>query len=211
MHKVGELLKKKRLELKLELSDIERETRIKDTFIKYLEEGKYDKLPGPSYAQGFLKNYAQFLGLDTNIILPLFRREYDAQTEVALLPGKLGAALPAKRVRITLVGLALVFAFLAFLTYLVFQYRDFFGKPELNLISPVEGQVIEGDTLTVVGKTSPDATVFVNDKVITIEEDGTFEYSITILSTELTITVVAKNRSGRETKIIRQVKAKSPT
>lgn len=207
MYKVGELLKKKRLERKLEISDIERETRIKDAFIKYLEEGKYDKLPGPSYAQGFLKNYADFLGLDTNVILALFRREYDAQHERELLPGRLGqTTLPVKRIRFTVLALIVSAFFLLLLSYFILQYKDFFGSPSLTLTSPVEGEMVEGETLAVIGKTDKDGTVVINNKAVAVGEDGTFEYLMPVVSSEFTITVIAKNRKGRETKIIRKVK-----
>lgn len=213
MHKVGELLKKKRLELKLDFTDVERETRIKDTFIKYLEEGEYDKLPGPSYAQGFLKNYADFLGLDTNVILALFRREYDAKREQELLPGRLGSTnrLPVKRTRFTVLALTISALTLVLVSYFIFQYKDFLGSPALTLTTPRDGETVEGDSLTVIGRTDPDAVVSVNDKAVTVGDDGAFEYSIPVWNTEFTITVVAKNRNGRETKIIRQIKVKSPT
>lgn len=210
MYKVGELLKKKRLERKFTLADVERETRIKDTFIRSLEEGRYDKLPGPSYAQGFLKNYAEFLGLDTNVILPLFRREYDSRREQELLPGRLGFTrrLPVKRTRFTILALIVSLLVLALVSYFIFQYKDFLGSPNLRLTKPVENQIIEGDSVIITGKTDRDASLFINDKAVAVGENGSFEYAISVFSPEFTINVIAKNRSGRQTQLTRTIKVK---
>jgi len=48
----------------LELSEVERATRIRAKYLKALEDEGFDVLPAAAYAKGFLRTYADFLGLD---------------------------------------------------------------------------------------------------------------------------------------------------
>lgn len=62
--KVGPALESARRELGLSLADIEQATKIRKRYIQGLEQEDYSLLPDPIYVQGFLKTYANYLGLD---------------------------------------------------------------------------------------------------------------------------------------------------
>jgi cytoskeleton protein RodZ len=49
--------------------------RIKPAYLAALEQGRSDDLPGPAYAIGFVRAYADFLGLNTEQILARFKGE----------------------------------------------------------------------------------------------------------------------------------------
>ena len=76
MTTAGQKLKAARLEKSLTLEDVSKATKIKSSFLEYIENGEYQKLPSVSYAHGFVRNYASFLGLDEKELLAIFRREY---------------------------------------------------------------------------------------------------------------------------------------
>jgi cytoskeleton protein RodZ len=61
---IGTSLRAARERQKLELSDVERATRIRTKYLEALEEERFEVLPGDAYAKGFLRTYADFLGLD---------------------------------------------------------------------------------------------------------------------------------------------------
>jgi cytoskeleton protein RodZ len=67
--RVGQLLRDARQARGYNLGDIERQTRIPRQYLQALEDDRFDALPAPVYARGFLRNYARFLGLDENEIL----------------------------------------------------------------------------------------------------------------------------------------------
>ncbi len=69
MKEIGERLGEARERLGLTLEEAERATRIRAHHLAALEEGKLESLPSPVHARGFLKNYAEFLGLDAEKIL----------------------------------------------------------------------------------------------------------------------------------------------
>jgi cytoskeletal protein RodZ len=86
MTKAGEKLQTTRLEKGLTLEDVSKGTKIKIDFLKYIEEGEYNKLPSVSYAYGFVRNYAGFLGIPEKEIMPLFKREFDEEKVYRVLP-----------------------------------------------------------------------------------------------------------------------------
>jgi hypothetical protein len=71
---IGSSLREARERQKLELSRIERDTRIRAKFLRALEDEQFDRIPAPAYAKGFLRTYADYLGLDAQ----RFVDEYNA-------------------------------------------------------------------------------------------------------------------------------------
>ncbi len=61
---LGESLKQKRKERNLSLKEVENATSIRTNYLQAIEEGDFNKLISPIYAQGFIKQYASFLGID---------------------------------------------------------------------------------------------------------------------------------------------------
>lgn len=67
--KLGDLLRQNREEKNFSLKEVENATSIRMTYLKAIEEGEMGKLISPVYAQGFVKQYASFLGLETDQML----------------------------------------------------------------------------------------------------------------------------------------------
>lgn len=61
---IGATLRKAREELGVTFDDVEDETKIRKRYLVALEREDYRSLPSPMYARGFLKTYANYLGLD---------------------------------------------------------------------------------------------------------------------------------------------------
>lgn len=61
---VGNLFKQRRKEMNLSLKEAENATSIRVAYLQSIEDGELSKLISPVYAQGFLKQYATFLGID---------------------------------------------------------------------------------------------------------------------------------------------------
>jgi cytoskeletal protein RodZ len=66
---IGDTFHKRRRELNLSLKEVENATSIRMVYLQAIEEGEMDKLISPIYAQGFLKQYANFLGVDGEAII----------------------------------------------------------------------------------------------------------------------------------------------
>lgn len=76
MSELGDLLKTTREQQKKTIKDVVAETRIREQFIVIIEDGRFSDLPSYLHAYGFVKKYAEFLGLDyENTVWPLFSVE----------------------------------------------------------------------------------------------------------------------------------------
>ncbi len=64
MFALGSSLKEARLRNGLDLAAAAEATKIRSRHLQALEDEQFDVLPGQTYVRGFLKTYADFLGLD---------------------------------------------------------------------------------------------------------------------------------------------------
>jgi len=78
---IGEFLHARRLEQGLSLEEVATSTRIRQSHLQALEEGRFEALPGEAYRRGFLRTYAGALGLDPQVILERYRSEVDQGAE----------------------------------------------------------------------------------------------------------------------------------
>ena len=181
MIRAGQKLKDERQSRGLTLSEISNATKIKVEFLSAIEKGEYEKLPSASYAHGFVRNYAKFLDFAEEKILALFRREFDGKKVYKVLPeGLVGQKeMPLKRFKIRQVVYLIVILFVLLLGYIIFQYRYAIINPPLNIQSPKESEVLLFSTISIVGRTDPNSTVFVNDESVSVNSDGTFKKEIT--------------------------------
>jgi len=72
---VGELLRARREQLELDLDHIGEALRIRPSYLAALEQGRIDELPGPAYALGFVRAYANYLGLDGDRVLARYKAD----------------------------------------------------------------------------------------------------------------------------------------
>ena len=70
---VGALLKASRLRIGEELSEVSDVLRIRNVYLEAIEDDRYQDLPGPTYATGFIRAYADHLGLDSDEIIHRFK------------------------------------------------------------------------------------------------------------------------------------------
>lgn len=205
MKKVSDLLREKRLELGLTLEEVEKATKIKIKFLEALEEGHFHILPSESYALGFVKNYAKFLDIDLSRVTALFRREYKTE-KVQIVPEfRKTQHKFNRRFFSSPKTILILFTFLVIGTYLAFQYGSFLFGPKLEVASPKEGLTISENVVQVSGKTDPYASLFINNDEVSLSISGEFKKSLYLFSGEQKVTIVAKNRFGKETKVVRTV------
>lgn len=94
MQTVGELLRSEREKKGLAIKDAERATSIRALYLSAIEEGKYSVVPGEVYLKGFIRNYANYLGLDGQQMVDLYRQQ---QQPVAAPPTSKDPSSAAKQ------------------------------------------------------------------------------------------------------------------
>lgn len=201
MTKAGEKLKEKRLEKGLTFEDVSKSTKIRPEFLEFIEKGQYEKLPSVSYAQGFVRNYAKFLGLNEKEIMAIFRREFEGEKLYRVLPKGFERQdeFPIKRFKIGRSTLFIIFGIFIFLGYILFQYRYAVINPPLAISSPKNLSVSSSSQITVYGKTDPNVTVYINSNAVSVDETGNFQKTLNVFSGKTIITVKAVNKFLRET------------
>jgi cytoskeletal protein RodZ len=133
MSQLGARFREARETRGITLNEASASTRILLRYLQALEEGDFNQLPGDVYARGFIRNYAQFLGLSADEMILLYRRERGAPTDrIKVVP----AAVPP-RTRSCLMPSAFVsfFAILVLLGlfYLVAQAAGLMRPPTVAI------------------------------------------------------------------------------
>jgi cytoskeleton protein RodZ len=110
---VGRLLRETRETYQQDIATVAQQLRIRSVYLRAIEEGNYQALPGSTYAVGFVRTYAEYLGLDP---LELVRRFRD---EAALVNRKtqLVFPVPTAEAKVPSGAILLVGLFVAVLAY----------------------------------------------------------------------------------------------
>ena len=119
------MLRASRLRCGEEVADVAQVLHIRLVYITAIEEGRYDDLPGATYAIGFIRAYAEHLGLDSEEVVRRFKAEtsgLDMSTDLKFLSPIPESGIP--RGAILFVGM--VVAVLAYGGWYVSSTRDHF-------------------------------------------------------------------------------------
>lgn len=76
---IGRILRERREALGLSLQDVQAATKIRLRYLQALEAGETGVLPGAVYARGFVRSYANFLGLDGQELAEAYRRAVEPE------------------------------------------------------------------------------------------------------------------------------------
>jgi len=206
MKTAGQILKENRVKKEINLGDVARETRIRKPYLLALEKDDYQSLPSVTTTKGFIRNYAQFLGLEPERVVAIFKRDYrriQEQKGIFFPRDDLNKQFKwsPKKTLILVVALFIV----AFLTYLIYQYHGLLGKPRLEVTSPEDNQQVIEEQIVIEGKTNPDNSVSISGNLTQLNEQGEFNYRLRLVSGENKIVIEATNRLGRKTRQTRTV------
>lgn len=193
MLSVGEILKKQRDKLAISLPEVEKNIRIREKFLKAVEENDWSLFSSKIYVSGIIKNYSKFLGLDPKKNLAFFNRDYE-KTEVIKFKRKVASRyLTSETRRIIMIGLILVF--IVFFGYFGYQLKQYFSPPYIEILSPKSYIFKNIDRIKIIGKTEKDAAVTIFGDRIYQNKDGIFEYDFPLKkgNNQLTLEVVGAN------------------
>jgi cytoskeletal protein RodZ len=208
MKTVGSILREARVAKGISLGDVERDTKIRSKFLEAIERDDYSPLPSISYAKGFVKNYSEYLGLNSRTVLAFFRRQTIEAPRSSLLPKSVEPTLNRSALQLTPGRfVTIVVAVLAglFLLYLGVQYKKFNETPALTIETPKHQDVVADKRIDVLGITDPDATITVNGVSVLVRSDGKFFDQVTLEPGVNNITIVATSRLGKTTTVVREV------
>lgn len=224
-----------RLKRQLNLRDVSKKIKIRHKYLKAIETCEFYKLPPGVYGRSYLKEYAQFLGLDYENYLNIFEKElldkgnirvhhFDKASNTDIRESLLkndkivrnSGLFSAQRIRgINFIifpkiikALVVMFVVFACFTYLGFYLKNVLSPPNLNLAEPHDNMVTVNNFVNVIGTADPETEIIVNGETVLSDENGSFTIRINLKKGINSISVIAKKKYGRETSITRQILVK---
>ncbi|MBU0618931.1 helix-turn-helix domain-containing protein [Patescibacteria group bacterium] len=205
MKTAGEVLKKSRLKQDLLLVEVLKQIKIPLKTLIAIEADNYQTLPPLTSSLGFIKNYAEFLGLDPAVPMALFRRGYTHYQDKKITP----PSLLTKRFNFWTAKTSMLIAMGAILAvfalYIGWQLIGFWQAPLLEVDLPTENQLVNNDELLIKGTTDHDVSLTVNGDLISVDASGQFENSYHLTTGENNLFFVAQSRRGKTTTLVRHL------
>jgi hypothetical protein len=99
MPDIGATLREARMRARIDVSEVEAQTKIRAKYLRALENEEWDLLPGPTYVKSFLRTYAEALDLDAKLLVDEYKLRHERLSEVELQP--INAAAPGRERRRT--------------------------------------------------------------------------------------------------------------
>lgn len=176
-----------------------------------LERGAYGDLPADVYVRGFVKAYADYLGVDSDEALRDFATERRALPPAAAQRHTVTVLRPPRkrrpltlRPRTTAIAGSVLLGIGA-LIYLFIEARGFTRAPDLAVTEPAGNVEITANTLVIRGTADPTAEVRINGERTFVTQEGTFEETLGVGDGVNTIRVSAVSVGGKERMITREI------
>ena len=190
------------------MKEVSRATRIQVKYLESLEGGFYNALPAEVYVKGFLRSYADFLGVNENIFIKLYSKEVEIQKNLEQSKNHDSNWKKEKKEvinissfvftpKVLLIGFASIIV-LGILGYLYKEIGAFSSEARLVVLSPANNLSTEDSSVTVEGVTDRDAMIYINGKSVIVDDNGKFKEDLTIQSGPNTINVKAINKFNKE-------------
>jgi cytoskeletal protein RodZ len=214
MARLGETLRAQREKKGITLEQAASDTRIREKFLKALEDSDYQTLPGTVYTKGFLRNYAEYLELPTEDLVVQFHQERDLPDA----PRSFKPMNPIMRRSLiftpaVLVPVVVLAGIVLFVGYLYYQFVSFAVPPRLELTEPATDAIAQSTDFVVRGRTIPEGrvTIQVFPGPLTFPDirpsaDGTFSQNIQLSRGSNHIVVEVLDTTGKVGRVSRTVR-----
>jgi hypothetical protein len=113
---IGKTLREARLRRQLDFRQVEGATKIRSRYLRALEEEDFESLPSETYVRGFLRSYAEFLGLDGQLYVDEYNSRFVRGEEEVLFrprrsePKRAGRGVEANVILLALTAIAVLTA-----------------------------------------------------------------------------------------------------
>ncbi|MCR5763945.1 MAG: helix-turn-helix domain-containing protein [Treponema sp.] len=189
MESYGEILRQARESKKLSVSEVAKVTSISEAYIKALESEDVEVFPGETYLIGFMRNYSNYLGADTDALIKYYNA---AQRQASPVPKELLEKHTPKFV-IPLVITIFVILFILFLLFMYFSVLKVPEKRALKELEAVESKKIHQYEFS--GEVQ-NVRLYTGDQILLPAADGSGNVVLTVADTKGLLAVLTP--SGRQ-------------
>lgn len=131
---VGATLSITREKFGQELKQVAQTLRIRLSYLEAIEDDRYGDLPGLTYAVGFVRSYADYLGLDSKLLVERYKQEAQGLNRKS----QLVFPTPAAEAKVPTGAIILVALILIGLTYVGWSYFSDDARPPAVAGAPAE-------------------------------------------------------------------------
>jgi len=86
MADIGPTLREARMRARMDIIELETQTKIRAKYLRALENEEWDLLPGPTYVKTFLRTYAEALGLDAKRLVEEYKLRFERLSDIERQP-----------------------------------------------------------------------------------------------------------------------------
>ncbi len=190
MFEIGTSLREARLRRGIDFAQAELATKIRGKYLRALEEEQFEVLPAETYVKGFLRTYAEYLGLDGQLYVDEFNSRYVAGDEREAGPRR-SRARPKRSRRFETNVVLVALAVIAILTVVVISAWKSSGGSSGKTTTTTAAKAPPPPLLTVIALHGTSHVTAYRDKDhFTLAYDGTVQRNpVAIRGTKLWVTV----------------------
>lgn len=86
MADIGPTLREARMRARMDIIELETQTKIRAKYLRALENEEWDLLPGPTYVKTFLRTYAEALGVDAKMLVEEYKLRFERLSDIERQP-----------------------------------------------------------------------------------------------------------------------------
>jgi transcriptional regulator with XRE-family HTH domain len=159
MKTVGQVLKDTRESKQITVKQVSNSIKIRESLIEALEQGEYFAFSSDMHLKSFLRSYANYLGLNEEMVMALYRRERRIQspeeTNKTKKAGENKFSLVISKfvtIRGVIASVDLLFFFIIIVFFYI-QWKAFNSPPYLEIKTPASNDVIALENIVIEGFT----------------------------------------------------------
>ena len=199
---VGEILQTERIKKNLSLKDIEKKIRVREKFLKAVENNDWRIFSSKIYIAGIIRNYSVILDLNPEKMLAFFRREYARKEEVTFKKRISSKYLTPQTRRYFIFGVT--FISLLFCFYFGHQLFRYLSPPEVRIISPLETTFKRVDKIRVIGRTEKEAVIAIFGDRVYQNKEGIFFYNFPLKPGKNILSIEVVGANGKKAVITKE-------
>lgn len=196
---VGEILQTERLKKNLGLKDIEKKIRVREKFLRALEQNDWRIFSSKIYISGIIRNYSAVLGLNPEKMLAFFRREYARKEDITFKKRITSKHLTPQTRRYFVFGISLVS--LLFFLYFGYELFRYLSPPKIEIVAPLGATIKRENRVRVVGKTEKEAVITIFGDRVYQNREGIFTYDFPLKPGKNTLKIEVIGANGKKSTI----------
>lgn len=200
-------LKSARLQAGITIDALSEKTKIRPEYLRALENCRFDEIPFEKvYKHKFTKRYLRALHVDPKpYVEQLKREELVHEEDDNVHPHKHYNAWKFNNMPLVLRVVTFGGIVLAVMLYLGTQVLATFAPPQLTILSPTDGEIVQFDSVVVRGLTDPEVIVTLNGQSIKNDERGSFAQTVRLSEGLNTLTITAQGKHKKQASETRHV------